>query len=156
MKFVVAVCVLIATIFLTRSSISPRVFGWKMRRYDMSNINRDQNQLVTSLEYGGVIRNQDVASVFRDVDRKFFVNGAENSLYAYMDSPLPIGSGQTISAPHMHAGKFRGVVEGYYSILVMSYFMWSAVYNWHHTDIYPLLNIHIYAKRHCSSCVRSC
>ena len=50
------------------------------------------------MKAGGVIKSEEVKNTMLAVDRKFF---APHS--AYTDSPQPIGSGATISAPHMHA-----------------------------------------------------
>ena len=43
-----------------------------------------------------------IVEAFRTVPREAFV-GAAQALYAYEDSPLPIGSGQTISQPYIVA-----------------------------------------------------
>jgi len=44
------------------------------------------------------LKNQDIINAFKLVDRKDFVS-KEFSKYAYIDEPLPIGRGQTISQP---------------------------------------------------------
>ena len=49
-----------------------------------------------------MIRSDRVEKAFLEVDRKHFV-GTGNRPVAYADRPLPIGYGQTISAPHMVA-----------------------------------------------------
>eukprot|EP01041_Mallomonas_annulata_P008166 gene8166-16785_t len=54
--------------------------------------------LVTSLRDAGILKSEKAISAMKSVDRK---NYARENPYA--DSPQPIGFGQTISAPHMHA-----------------------------------------------------
>ena len=54
--------------------------------------------LYEHLEYYGVSKR--VIDAMNKVDRKLFVP-AEYQDSAYIDTPLPIGYGQTISAPHM-------------------------------------------------------
>jgi protein-L-isoaspartate(D-aspartate) O-methyltransferase len=50
----------------------------------------------------GYLKTPIVIDAFRNVKREFFL--PENmEKFAYNDSPLPIGSEQTISAPHMVA-----------------------------------------------------
>lgn len=56
--------------------------------------------MVAALQREGLIKTPEVADVMRRVDRGFFVRNADE---AYLDQPLPIGYGVTISAPHMHA-----------------------------------------------------
>lgn len=59
-------------------------------------------ELVDYLKRRGRIRSPEVEQAFRNVDRGNFVpDGQENR--AYEDTPLPIGHGSTISAPHMVA-----------------------------------------------------
>jgi len=55
--------------------------------------------LVDGLKANGVLTSSRVESVMRKVDRGFFCKGKWE---AYIDTPLSIGQGQTISAPHMH------------------------------------------------------
>jgi protein-L-isoaspartate(D-aspartate) O-methyltransferase len=65
-----------------------------------------QAQLVQHLVAQHLLRTPRVIDAFRHVDRRGFVNEnllASPDVEAYEDRPLPIGSGQTISAPHMHA-----------------------------------------------------
>jgi protein-L-isoaspartate(D-aspartate) O-methyltransferase len=57
-------------------------------------------ELVDSLLREGYLKTPRIAEAFRKVDRGFFVLRREE---AYSDYPLPIGGGQTISAPHMVA-----------------------------------------------------
>jgi len=58
--------------------------------------------MVRRLRSGGYIRTPKVEKAMEAVPREFFLPDrmAEE---AYVDSPLPIGNGQTISAPHMVA-----------------------------------------------------
>jgi protein-L-isoaspartate(D-aspartate) O-methyltransferase len=64
--------------------------------------NARRDRLIKHLISAGYIRTPDVERAMRSVPREKFVpeNIAED---AYVDSPLPIGQGQTISAPHMVA-----------------------------------------------------
>jgi len=55
--------------------------------------------LVDGLKANGVLRSARIENVLRQVDRGQFCKG---NWEAYVDSPLSIGQGQTISAPHMH------------------------------------------------------
>lgn len=61
-----------------------------------------RSELVDSLVRRGYARNPKVADALRKVPREEFVP-RELRDEAYMDTPLPIGYGQTISAPHMVA-----------------------------------------------------
>lgn len=56
--------------------------------------------MVDALQREGLIKTAEVAEVMRRVDRAFFVRDKSE---AYLDRPLRIGYGVTISAPHMHA-----------------------------------------------------
>ncbi len=58
--------------------------------------------LVEKLLEEGYIRRPEVAEAMLKVPREFFVPEHLRE-YAYEDRPLPIGMGQTISAPHMVA-----------------------------------------------------
>ncbi|HWO07784.1 MAG TPA: protein-L-isoaspartate O-methyltransferase [Candidatus Paceibacterota bacterium] len=55
--------------------------------------------LVDALVATGVLRTSRIIDAFRAIDRKDFVP-TELEAQAYLDSPLPIGQGQTISQPH--------------------------------------------------------
>lgn len=57
--------------------------------------------MVRRLQEQGYLRDPRVAEAMRRVPRHLFLPGLEGS--AYVDSPLGIGQGQTISAPHMVA-----------------------------------------------------
>jgi len=61
-----------------------------------------RDRLVSSLLRTGYIITPEVERAMRSVPREEFVP-PELSEEAYMDTPLPIGDGQTISAPHMVA-----------------------------------------------------
>lgn len=58
--------------------------------------------LVRSLQSQGLLRDPAVARALMEVPREAFVP-PELREQAYADTPLPIGEGQTISAPHMVA-----------------------------------------------------
>ena len=58
--------------------------------------------LVASLKREGIIRTAEVEKAFLEVPRENFVPEMIKD-YAYVDTPLEIGNGQTISAPHMVA-----------------------------------------------------
>ncbi|EFJ41680.1 hypothetical protein VOLCADRAFT_67902 [Volvox carteri f. nagariensis] len=61
-------------------------------------------QLLSKLIDRGTLRSPAVARAMSQVDRGAFVAPEwASSSRAYEDHPLPIGYGQTISAPHMHA-----------------------------------------------------
>ena len=55
--------------------------------------------LISSLKNQGVISTDRVINVMRKVDRGRYV---PSDCSPYEDRPMPIGDGQTISAPHMH------------------------------------------------------
>lgn len=61
-----------------------------------------REDLVENLFNHGYIRTQKVRKAMLRVPREEFMP-PENRPYAYLDRPLPIGKGQTISAPHMVA-----------------------------------------------------
>jgi protein-L-isoaspartate(D-aspartate) O-methyltransferase len=58
--------------------------------------------LVNALRAQGLVKSEVVYRAMLAVPREKFLP-AESSAQAYVDSPLPIGYGQTISAPHMVA-----------------------------------------------------
>ncbi len=62
----------------------------------------DHKELVDGLVEEGYIRSEKVRKAFLKVPREHFVPERYKEL-AYVDEPLPIGEGQTISAPHMVA-----------------------------------------------------
>jgi len=66
------------------------------------NFEEKRKRLVESLKDRGILTKPEVIKAMLIVPRhKFVPKDAESS--AYMDSPLSIGLGQTISAPHMNA-----------------------------------------------------
>jgi len=68
----------------------------------LSSYSNKKEQLIENLKKEGIIRSEKVEKAFRRVPRELFVP-EEYREYAYFDEPLPIGYGQTISAPHMVA-----------------------------------------------------
>ncbi|MGC8816617.1 MAG: protein-L-isoaspartate(D-aspartate) O-methyltransferase [Candidatus Hadarchaeum sp.] len=62
----------------------------------------EREELVERLIKWGYLKNPALIAAFRKVPRHEFVPSGERS-YAYHDQPLPIGRGQTISAPSMIA-----------------------------------------------------
>jgi len=58
------------------------------------------DDLVRRLRSNGYIKTDEMERAFRTVPREEFVH-PDSRNHAYRDSPLPIGLGQTISAPHM-------------------------------------------------------
>jgi protein-L-isoaspartate(D-aspartate) O-methyltransferase len=59
---------------------------------------RDQQELVDKLRQAGIVKTHAVQRVLEQVDRANYT-----PVNSYLDEPQTIGSGQTISAPHMHA-----------------------------------------------------
>jgi protein-L-isoaspartate(D-aspartate) O-methyltransferase len=68
----------------------------------MSSFDEQRNILVERLVAEGIIKSPDVIRSMKMVRREEFVPDNMRS-YAYVDTPLPIGNNQTISAPHMCA-----------------------------------------------------
>ncbi len=68
----------------------------------MADFEFERNRLVDSLKGRGYVTSKAVEEAMRRVPREEFLP-AELREEAYIDSPLPIGEGQTISAPHMVA-----------------------------------------------------
>lgn len=62
----------------------------------------ENKNLIEKLERKGYLRSEEVKRAFLEVERREFVP-EKYKREAYSDTPLPIGSGQTISAPHMVA-----------------------------------------------------
>ena len=60
---------------------------------------KDWEELVERLTREGILRSPNVIRAMRVVSRDVFLPENVRS-YAAVDSPLPIGMGQTISAPH--------------------------------------------------------
>ncbi len=63
---------------------------------------RQRKELVDKLVSEGILRSEKVIRAMLKVPREEFVP-PQYRKYAYYDTPLPIGYGQTISAPHMVA-----------------------------------------------------
>ncbi len=61
--------------------------------------NKAWEQLIQSLIRQHILRSPHVIRALRKVSREQFLPERMKS-YAYVDSPFPIGFGQTISAPH--------------------------------------------------------
>lgn len=68
----------------------------------MSDRSEEREELVDRLVRRGYTSRREVADAMRKVPREEFVPESLKG-DAYADNPLPIGSGQTISAPHMVA-----------------------------------------------------
>jgi protein-L-isoaspartate(D-aspartate) O-methyltransferase len=68
----------------------------------MSDLEEERNWLVDSLVRRGYVTSEAVEKAMRRVPREEFLPQVIRS-EAYVDTPLPIGEGQTISAPHMVA-----------------------------------------------------
>ncbi len=66
------------------------------------NLREAKEHLLNGLMKEGYLKTPAVIGAFRSVRRERFVPDRFRN-YAYMDEPLPIGWGQTISAPHMVA-----------------------------------------------------
>lgn len=62
----------------------------------------EREKMVNRLSESGYIKTKKVRKAMEAVPREEFIP-ASNRPYAYLDQPLPIGEGQTISAPHMVA-----------------------------------------------------
>ena len=72
------------------------------RKGDEDDDENAREEMVDRLQRGGRIERASTAAAMRAVPRHEFVpEGSRDQ--AYVDSPLPIGEGQTISAPHMVA-----------------------------------------------------
>ncbi len=69
---------------------------------DKRDYKEQRENLVRKLKSRGYIESEEVEKAMRRVSRHLFVPESVKSR-AYMDSPQPIGEGQTISAPHMVA-----------------------------------------------------
>lgn len=65
-------------------------------------LEHERADLVSKLFSRHYIRNENVKKAMLEVPREEFMP-SEIRPYAYLDRPLPIGKGQTISAPHMVA-----------------------------------------------------
>ena len=61
-------------------------------------MNREWDETVNGLVRAGILKTQSVIRAFRRVPRSLFLPEDRRS-YAAIDAPLPIGKGQTVSAP---------------------------------------------------------
>lgn len=68
----------------------------------MADFDYERDRLVDSLKLRGYVTSKEVEAAMRRVPREEFLP-SEVRDDAYVDTPLPIGEGQTISAPHMVA-----------------------------------------------------
>jgi protein-L-isoaspartate(D-aspartate) O-methyltransferase len=68
--------------------------------FESSSYQRERESLVESLKRQGILRSEVVIRAMLKVKREEYLPPDEKE-YAYVDSPLPIGQGRTISAPHM-------------------------------------------------------
>jgi protein-L-isoaspartate(D-aspartate) O-methyltransferase len=68
--------------------------------FESSRYQRERESLVGTLKRQGVLRSEVVIRAMLKVKREEYLPPDEKE-YAYVDSPLPIGQGRTISAPHM-------------------------------------------------------
>lgn len=65
-------------------------------------MNKTNKDLVNQLTERNLIKSKEVKQAFLKVDRKNFLP-KDKEKWSYSDTPVPIGEGQTISAPHMVA-----------------------------------------------------
>lgn len=68
----------------------------------MDSLKRKKEELIIHLIQEGYLKTQKIIDAFKEVPRELFVTEKYKN-YSYIDEPLPIMSGQTISAPHMVA-----------------------------------------------------
>lgn len=61
------------------------------------------DNLIAELQREGRLQSPRLAEAMRAVDRATFVPHGTLEPLVYTDTPLPLGYGETISAPHMHA-----------------------------------------------------
>ena len=74
--------------------------AWKIVRDKLSKNIKEREILLNYLERENYLRTPQVRKAMEEVDRRDFVRTSDK-LSAYDDTPLSIGQGQTISAPHM-------------------------------------------------------
>ena len=84
---------------------SKAFIGGLCRRYvgrapDLMDFSEKRRRAVEALRSEGILHNSRVARAISAVPRELFLRPQEME-YAYVDSPLPIGHGQTTSALHM-------------------------------------------------------
>jgi len=61
-------------------------------------LGREWDRLIDDLIRMGILKTPSVIRAMRKVPRSLFLS-EENRAYAAVDTPLPIGRGQTVSAP---------------------------------------------------------
>lgn len=74
----------------------------------MATFEKERTDTVEHLEKMGYIKDPRIKSAMLKVKRELFVT-KDYKLDAYVDIPLPIVGGATISAPHMYAITFEAV-----------------------------------------------
>jgi len=74
--------------------------AWRIVRNKLSKNIKEREILLNYLERENYLRTPQVRKAMEEVDRRDFVRTSDK-LSAYDDTPLSIGQGQTISAPHM-------------------------------------------------------
>jgi protein-L-isoaspartate(D-aspartate) O-methyltransferase len=65
-------------------------------------LEENRKKLVESLKKQGIIKSKEIQNAFLEIPREKFISSIFEK-HAYLDTPLEIGQGQTISAPHMIA-----------------------------------------------------
>ena len=65
----------------------------------MKNSQDEWERLIQNLVRQGILRSEKVIKAMRRVRREWFLPESMRN-YAAVDTPLPIGFGQTVSAPH--------------------------------------------------------
>jgi protein-L-isoaspartate(D-aspartate) O-methyltransferase len=61
-------------------------------------LNNKWENLIQDLIRSGILKTPEVIKAMKMVPRRLFISENDEA-YAAIDSPLPIGSGQTVSAP---------------------------------------------------------
>jgi len=61
-------------------------------------LNREWDELIDDLVRSGILKTPNVIKAMRKVPRRLFLP-EDSRAYAAVDTPLPIGKGQTVSAP---------------------------------------------------------
>jgi len=61
-------------------------------------VNKEWDELIDGLVRSGILKTPNVIKAMRKVPRSLFLPEGSKS-YAAIDAPLPIGKGQTVSAP---------------------------------------------------------
>jgi protein-L-isoaspartate(D-aspartate) O-methyltransferase len=81
---------------ITELSSTSTTLNMSLRAWQCSG--RSNLEMIENLKLAGIIKSEPVRQALSKVDRANYADA-----YAYSDAPQGIGSGQTISAPHMHA-----------------------------------------------------